>query len=227
VPTAVVIGSSTGIGLALSRRLVAAGWKVIGLARSGAGFEAEGYRHVIANVRATDYADILAKACDPLPDVCVYSAGIGELLDLTDPKHEVDVFATNLVGLAITVELLMPKMIAAKTGHLIGISSQADRVIERHAPSYGASKAGMSSYLEGLALACRPHGVAVTNVRFGFVDTAMAKSDVKPFMITADKAARVIEKCIAKRPIRKTVPLRMAALLWVFRWGARVRIVFS
>ena len=70
--------------------------------------------------------------------------------------------------------------------------------------------------------------VAVTNVRFGFVDTAMAKSDVKPFMITADRAARVIEKCIVRRPIRKTVPLRMAAL-WLRRTapprehGARAR----
>ena len=193
MPAAVIIGSSTGIGLALAQRLVAAGWTVTGLARRDAGFEAAGYRHVVADVRAADFRHLLATACDPLPDVCVYSTGIGHELDLADPAHEADVFATNLVGLAITAEVLLPRMIAVKAGHLIGVSSQADRVIDRSAPSYAASKAGMSSYLEGLALACRPHGVAVTNVRFGFVDTAMAKSDVKPFMITADRAARVIE----------------------------------
>jgi NAD(P)-dependent dehydrogenase (short-subunit alcohol dehydrogenase family) len=224
VPTAVVIGTSTGIGHALSRRLVAAGWTVTGLARTASSFEGDGYRHVLADVRTPEYRQLLATACDPLPDVCVYAAGIGHELDLADPCHEADVFATNLMGVAVTVEVLLPRMIAAKAGHLIGISSQADRVIDRSAPSYAASKAGMSSYLEGIALACRPHGVAVTNVRFGFVDTAMAKSDVKPFMITADRAARVIEKCIARRPIRKTVPLRMAAVLWLFRWGSRLRI---
>ncbi len=224
VPTAVVIGASTGIGLALSRRLVAAGWTVTGLARSSPTFEADGYRHVLADVRAPDYREILATACERMPDVCVYAAGIGHEIDLADLAGEADVFATNLIGVAITAEVLLPRMIAAKAGHLIGISSQADRVIDRHAPSYAASKAGMSSYLEGIALACRPHGVAITNVRFGFVDTAMAKSNVKPFMITADRAARVIEKCIARRPMRRTAPLRMAALLWVFRWGSRLRI---
>lgn len=224
MPTAVVIGASTGIGLALSRRLAAAGWTVTGLARSPAGFESAAYRHVIADVRAPDYRQLLATACEQLPDVCVYATGIGHEIDLADPSHEADVFATNLLGVAITVEVLLPRMIAAKAGHLIGISSQADRVIDRHAPSYAASKAGMSSYLEGVALACRPHGVAVTNVRFGFVDTAMAKSAIKPFMITADRAARVLETCIRRRPIRKTVPLRMAAVLWLLRWGTRLRI---
>jgi short-subunit dehydrogenase len=225
VQTAVIIGASSGIGLALARRLVDAGWAVIGLARREAGFANDRYRHVIADVREPAFRQTL-EALEP-PDVCVYATGIGELLELDKPTHEADVFTTNLTGLAITVEVVLPKMIENKRGHLIGISSQADRVIDRHAPSYAASKAGMSSYLEGLALASREHGVAITNVRFGFVDTAMAKSDVKPFMITADHAARVIEKCIARRPIRKTVPLRMAAVLWLFRWGARLRILVS
>ena len=44
------------------------------------------------------------------------------------------------------------------------------------APSYSASKAGLSSWLGGLALALRPRGVHVTNVRLGFVDTKMAKA---------------------------------------------------
>lgn len=224
MPSALIIGASTGIGLALAKRLLEAGWTVTGLARRP-GLEAAGYRHVIADVRAADYRETLAAI--EVADVCVYSTGIGEELDLAAPVHEADVFATNLTGLAITVEVVLPKFIAAKRGHLIGISSQADRLIDKGAPSYAASKAGMSSYLEGLALACRAHGVAVTNVRFGFVDTAMAKSDVKPFMITADRAARVIERCIAKRPIRKTVPLRMAAVLWLVRWGARLRILVS
>jgi NAD(P)-dependent dehydrogenase (short-subunit alcohol dehydrogenase family) len=83
----------------------------------------------------------------------------------------------------------------------------------------------VSSYAEGLALAGRPYKVAVTNVRLGFVDTPMAKAPgPKPFMVSPDRAAQVIERCIRRRPIRKTFPLRMAALLWLYRWGARFRI---
>ena len=222
MPRAIIVGASTGIGLALAHRLVATGWTVTGLARGPAGLAHPAYRHVVADVRASSYREILAGA--DVPDVCVYAAGIGHDLDLATPVHEADVFLTNLVGLAVTAEVLLPRMVAARAGHLIGISSQADQLRSPEAPSYAASKAGMSSYLEGLALACRRHGVAVTNVRFGFVDTAMAKSKVKPFMITADRAARTVERCIARRPIRKTVPLRMAGLLWLYRWGARLRI---
>lgn len=226
VPTAVIVGASTGIGLALARRLTTAGWSVTGLARSGAGLEHERYTHVVADVRSADYRAILADV--RMPDVCVYSTGIGHELDFAQITRESDVFATNLQGAVITAEVLLPRMIAARAGHLIGISSQADRIIDPYAPSYAASKAGMSSYFEGLALACRSYGVAVTNVRFGFVDTAMAKAPgPKPFMVTADRAAQVIESCIRRRPIRKTFPLRMAALVWLIRLPTRVRIWFS
>ena len=225
MPTAVIVGASSGIGLALARRLTTAGWSVTGLARRPSPLEHPHYRHVVADVRGDDYREVLAAATEPLPDLCVYSTGIGHEIDLADPARESDVFATNLVGAVVTAEVVLPRMIQARAGHIIGISSQADRVIDRHAPSYAASKAGMSSYLEGLALACRPHQVAVTNIRFGFVDTAMAKArGPHPFKVSADRAAQVIECCIRRRPIRRTFPLRMAALLWFFRWGARLRI---
>ena len=226
MPTALIVGASTGIGLALARRLTTQGWQVTGLARRGAGFEHEHYTHVIADVRDPGYRKLLGDL--RVPDVCVYSTGIGFELDWKQEGRESDVFATNLQGMVITAEVLMPKMIEARAGHFIGISSQADRIIDRYAPSYAASKAGMSSYLEGLALACRSYGVAVTNVRFGFVDTFMAKAPgPKPFMVSADRAAQVIERCIRRRPIRKTFPLRMAALVWLLRWKARIQIWLS
>lgn len=228
MPSAVIVGASTGIGLALARRLTQQGWHVTGLARSGAGFEHAQYRHVIADVRASDYRALLTELCATLPDVCVYATGIGFELDFAQVERESDVFTTNLTGLVITCEVLAPRMTAARAGHIIGISSQADRLIDHYAPSYAASKAGMSSYLEGLALACRSHGVAVTNVRLGFVDTAMAKGPgPKPFMVSADRAAQVLEACIRRRPIRKTFPLRMAAALWLFRWKSRIQILLS
>jgi NAD(P)-dependent dehydrogenase (short-subunit alcohol dehydrogenase family) len=225
VPSAVVIGASVGIGAAIVRRLVADGWTVIGLARRDAQFAHERYRHVIADVRTPALRETLA-AIESI-DVCIYAAGIGELLAWDDFTHEADVFTTNLVGVATTAESVLPRMVAARHGHFIGLSSQADRWIDDHAPSYAASKAGMSSYLEGLALACKRHGVCVTNVRLGFVDTAMAKSDVKPFMITADRAAELVVKCIAKRPIRYTYPWRMSALLWLGGIPRRLRIWLS
>ena len=56
-------------------------------------------------------------------------------------------------------------------------------------------------------------------MRFGFVDTKMAKYPVRPFMITAERAADVVVRCLERRPQRRparvTYPWRMGALVWV------------
>lgn len=229
MPLALVVGASTGIGLALTKRLVAAGWDVIGLARSEPSVTDPRYRHVVADVRAASYRQVLRDALgERTPDVCLYVAGIGRVLDLVDPSAESEVFQTNLLGAVATVEVVVPRMIAARAGHFVGLSSQADRVIDDAVPSYAASKAGLSSYLEGLAFACRPHGVAITNVRFGFVDTAMSSAEsVRPFLMTAERAAEHVERCLKKRPIRYTRPRRMAFVLWFFTLPRRIRIWLS
>lgn len=228
MPTALVIGASSGIGEALSRRLVGTGWTVVGFARRASSIEAEHYQHVIADVRSPDYRSLLTAVLDRLDsiDVCIYAAGIGHELELPAFAHEADVFATNLLGAVITAELVLPRMIAKRAGHVIGLSSQADHLISARAPSYSASKAGMSAYLEGLALACKPHGVAVTNVRFGFVDTAMSRG-TRPFLISAERAAALVERCMARRPVRYTFPWRMMPLVWLIGLGARLRIWLS
>jgi NAD(P)-dependent dehydrogenase (short-subunit alcohol dehydrogenase family) len=82
----------------------------------------------------------------------------------------------------------------------------------------------MSSYFESLALTLRPKGIAVTNIRFGFVDTKMAKAPVRPFMISADKAASIILRALKKRPIRLSYPLPMVMLVRLFRWGLKLRV---
>jgi hypothetical protein len=95
----------------------------------------------------------------------------------------------------------------------VALSSIGDEVPSPYAPSYAASKAGLSSYLAGLALALRPRGVRVTNVRLGFVDTKMAKAPVKPMMIPVGCAVEVVMRGLERRPARVTYPWRMAALV--------------
>ncbi len=225
MPTALVVGASSGIGLALARRLVGRDWTVIGLARRTSELAHDRYTHVIADVRAPDYRTTLVDALGTaVPDVCIYCTGIGKELALPDLSAEADVFTTNLTGAVITAEVVIPRMLEAKGGHFVGLSSQGDVMTDGSAPSYAASKAGMTTYLEGLARACRPQGVFVTNVRFGFVDTAMAKSSIRPFMISAERAAELVDRCLERRPIRYTYPWRMAALLWLLR-GVR-RLMF-
>lgn len=225
--SAVVIGGSDGIGLALVRLLIGAGWRVAVLSRSPC--PEPGVRLEVCDVRDPAFAERLGALLDELGtvDACVYCAGVGESLDLDELAPERVSFEVNLMGAVTAAEIVVPRMLAAGRGHFVGLSSLADRFISADAPAYSASKAGLSSYLEGLALACRPRGVFITNVRFGFVDTKMAKSEVTPFMVSTDRAAQVIERCLRSRPIRCTYPRRMAALMWLLGWGPRVRIWLS
>jgi NAD(P)-dependent dehydrogenase (short-subunit alcohol dehydrogenase family) len=226
---ALIIGNSDGIGLALTRRMLDEGWTVAGVSRRPSPLEERpAYRHVVADVAAADYRSALeAIAASQGPfDVCVYCAGIGQLLDLGDRgalDGDANVVRVNLVGAVETAAVVLPPMIAAGRGHFVGLSSIGDGVSPQ-APSYAASKAGLSSYLEGLALVLRPRGVRVTNLRFGFVDTKMAKSPVRPFMISPARAVDVILACLARRPARFSFPKRTAALAFLLRAVTRLRL---
>jgi hypothetical protein len=65
--------------------------------------------------------------------------------------------------------------------------------------------------------------VAVSTVRFGFVDTKMAKGPVRPMMITVEQAVDVLMRCIRRRPAVITYPRRMGLLTTALAPVARLR----
>ncbi|MGD0677268.1 MAG: SDR family NAD(P)-dependent oxidoreductase [Polyangiaceae bacterium] len=226
---ALIIGNSDGIGLALTRRLLARAYLVTGVSRRESPIRETAYDHTVLDVCDPAYSTILRALQDrrgPF-DVCVYCAAIGDLLDPSDLSGEARVFRVNLVGAVETAAVILRPMIAASRGHFVGLSSIGDEALSATAPSYAASKAGLSSYLAGLALAMRPRGIRVSNVRFGFVNTKMAKSAVKPMMISVERAVDIVMRCLSRRPARMTHPWTMAAIVRVLRWVALGRLFFS
>ncbi len=226
---AILVGNSDGIGLAMTRRLLEQGWRVVGISRSESPIEDVPYEHVVAGVQDAEYSMVLKDALEkngPF-DLCVYCAGIGELLDVSSMEGEAEVFEVNLTGMVKTVAQVIPGMVERGRGHFIGLSSLADEMLSAEAPSYHASKAGFSNYLEGLALSLKSRGVKVSNVRFGFVDTKMAKGDVKPFMISVDRAVEHMFACIEKKPIRYTAPWAVIPLVRFRAWILRLNVLFG
>ena len=204
---AIMIGNSDGIGLATTRRMLTAGWDIIGISRSKSPIKNTTYHHRVADVSNRKYPELLDELVLEGPlDLCIYFVGIGELLDPLDMSDEPKVIDVNLTGMVRTAAGVIPRMVKRGQGHFIGVSSLADDLLSAEAPSYHASKAGFSNYLRGLALALKPKGVHVTNVRFGFVDTKMAKGDVKPLMMSVEKAVDHLESCISKKPVCYTAP---------------------
>ena len=228
VRRALVVGNSDGIGLALTRKLLDAGWDVRGVSRRASPIDNARYAHRVLDVTAPEFRPALADWLGgEALDACFYCAGIGELFDPDNLAGDSRTIAVNLVGAAATVEVVLPAMLRARAGHLIGLSSLADDGPSPEAPAYAASKAGLTSYLIGLALALRPRGVHVTAVRLGFVDTKMAKSPVRPLMVSADRAADTILRCLRSRPMQLTYPKLMGALVRALRWLRSLRVWFS
>ncbi|MFO7569681.1 MAG: SDR family oxidoreductase [Smithellaceae bacterium] len=222
--SALLIGNSDGIGLAATRRLLAAGWTVAGISRSVSPVAGANYRHIIADVSGPGYPALVADLVEKNnPDLCVYFAGIGEFLNLADMGDEVRVFEVNLTGMIKTAAAVIPRMVQRGSGHFIGISSLADELAPAEAPSYSASKAGFTSYLAGLAQALKPEGVSVTTVRFGYVDTKMAKDEKKPFLMSVEKAVDHLEICIRKKPVRYTAPALAIPLVKMIKLIMRIQ----
>ncbi len=226
---ALLIGNSDGIGLATTRELLKQGWRVTGISRSDSPIKDKRYRHHKAKVQDPQFLKILKsimKTGEPI-DLCIYCAGIGELLDSNDMTSEVETMEVNLMGMVKTAAAVIPIMVRNSKGHFIGLSSVADVLLSAKAPAYHASKAGLSNYLESLAMALRTRGIFVTNIRFGFVETKLAKGDVKPFMMSTEQAVHHLMKCIANKPARYTAPRIIIPLVKFRSCMLRLRVLFS
>ena len=227
VKRACVVGSSDGIGLATARLLLGDGWRVTGVSRSESAIVHERYAHHRSDVATDQYRELLRGLSSPPFDAVIYCVGIGERLSLDDLAREMQVFEVNLLAAVATAAIVLPPMLAAGRGHLIVLSSLADVLVSDEFPSYNASKAALSSYFAGLAGALCARGVAVSHIRFGFVDTKMARARSKPFMITREAAANVVARTLRTRKRRVSFPLPMAVLVGALRWLGGLRRLVS
>jgi short-subunit dehydrogenase len=211
-----IIGNSDGIGAAVTKALIDRGDRVVGVSKSESPLRGRGLRHEVHDVVAPGYPELLARLVqeERAFDACIYCAGVGSAMTLPDLSHEAYVFEVNLTAMIRTMAVLVPHWIERRNGHFIGLSSLADGFYNVDAPSYSASKAGFSNYLLAMALKLRSSGIAVTNVRFGFVDTKMAQARWKPMMMTPAVAADHVLRCLERRPVQLSVPKLMAAVVW-------------
>ncbi len=137
--------------------------------------------------------------------IVVACAGVGGLssvldLDLDGLRRMLEV---NVYGVARTIEAVLPGMFARGSGHIVGISSVAGYRGLPWMPGYSASKAALTTYLEGLRPALKRRGVTVTTIFPGFVRTGMTVDT--PFrrpipMLSTEQAAAYIVRAVIKRP---------------------------
>jgi short-subunit dehydrogenase len=225
---AIVIGASSGIGRELAIVLSQDGFAVGLVARRiDLLEELRSSLPSPAFSRQADVADcsaamaILENLIEEMggAELVVISSGTGFInpdLDWAKEKATIDV---NVVGFTAMANVAFRHFAKTGRGHLVGISSIAAVRGSGGAPAYGASKAFMSNYLEGLRISARKAGlpILVTDIQPGFVDTAMAQGHGLFWVASPQKAACQIYDAIARKARHAYVTKRWSIIGWLLR----------
>ena len=213
---AVVTGAGRGIGAAVSRRLASMGATVLLAARdreSLAAVQSEitnaGGRAEIARLDLRDETSVMALALSVKErfgrcDIVVNNAGIGSMgkpLHETDPAAWENITATNLRGPYLMMRAFAPLMIAAGTGHIVNISSLAGQSPLKNGAAYAASKWGLNGLTYSVAEELRDHGVRVSLIAPGSVDTHFGgDSKDGSWKIQPEDIAEVVAMIVTQSP---------------------------
>ncbi len=150
-------------------------------------------------------------------DLIIANAGISGGTGNSEKNYDLDVeiFQTNLNGVLNTIHPALSTMTLRKKGQIAIISSVASLAPLPGAPAYSASKAAVRYYGEALASKLHPNGIFVSVVCPGFIQSRITDENdfPMPFLMSAQKAARIIAKGIAKKKIRIDFPFPMIAVM--------------
>lgn len=180
MPVALVTGAARGIGLAIARNLAADHHLLLG-GRDPEALDALAAEFDSAEPFAVDLSDpdalVAAVARLELPDglsALVHSAGIlvpGGVADLA-PEDWTRSFTVNVTAVADLTRRLLPALRAAR-GTVVTINSGSGFTSGADSAAYSASKFALRALTDSLREEERPHGVRVSSVHPGRVDTDM------------------------------------------------------
>lgn len=134
-------------------------------------------------------------------DILIICAGTGEVNPELSYQLEEPTLLTNVVGFTNIADWGFRYFEQQKSGHLVAISSVGGTRGSGVAPAYNASKAYQINYMEGLRQKATKlrYPIYTTDIRPGFVDTAMAKGEGLFWITPVDKAVKQIKKAIHKK----------------------------
>jgi NAD(P)-dependent dehydrogenase (short-subunit alcohol dehydrogenase family) len=192
---AVVTGGASGIGAAVARRWAAEGASVVVTdidVDGGTGVANEiGGTFAKLDVRDPEAWDRVISLHGPF-DLALLNAGVSTnsaasaeplatqasipLSDLTDDDYR-RAMGINLDGVVFGARALIPAMCEAKGGDIVATASMAGLMAMPMDPIYGANKHAVVGLVRALAPLLEPHGVCISSLNPGFVDTAILGAD--------------------------------------------------
>ena len=176
--TAFITGVTAGIGEACTRKLTAAGWRVIGTGRRVERLKALGdelgdaFTPMALDMRDRAAVIECAQGLPPI-DLLVNNAGYATAavpLGEADLDPIVGMIETNVIGLVVLTKTLLPNLVATK-GAIIDLSSVAATYPYRGGCNYAGTKAYVHQFTLGLRCDLQGTGVRVTSIEPGMVET--------------------------------------------------------
>ena len=210
-----ITGASSGIGWATAEHLAGLGARVgliarreellaelAGKIRTAGGVAEYAAADVATSAETAAAVASLERLLGPC-DVMLAGAGIYRHTDgrnfKAGPVNEV--LQVNVSGVVNSFAAVLPGMVERRSGRLAAISSMAAMIGLPGACAYSASKAAVVTLLESLRVDLHRHGIKVTAICPGYVDTPIiTKAERKTLkgLISAEKAARHIAWAISR-----------------------------
>jgi 3-dehydrosphinganine reductase len=241
---AIISGGSSGIGLALAKKLAATGYNVTILARDAVRLQAA--RLEIESTRRGTDQRVLAVSVDVVdaqavqsavdhavkafgaPALVVASAGIVipyifEELAISAFKQTMDI---NYLGSVYLVRAALPSMQQTGRGHIVLVSSGAGLLGIYGLSAYTPTKFALRGLAEVLRAELRPEGINVSVVYPPDTDTPMLREEIrirpeitsriaaKAKAMTPDEVADAILKGVAKKKFSITQGFELGALAY-------------
>jgi short-subunit dehydrogenase len=228
----VLTGAASGLGREMARQLSAAGAAVGAIDRNRDALhllekelDGRGIATAVADVTDPDAMNVAVRELQEKlgpADRLIANAGIG----FATPTRELSVndftmiIRVNLLGVINSVAAVLPGMMERRRGHLVAISSLASFRGMPLMSAYCASKAGVSSFFDSLALELRAFNIRVSTICPGWIRTPLTEqiNFKMEGLLEPDDAVRRILRAVAARKRHVAFPWRTAMILRVLRW---------
>jgi NAD(P)-dependent dehydrogenase (short-subunit alcohol dehydrogenase family) len=232
--TVLIVGASSGIGVAVARQLAPAGNRLVLTARRAPELVA-----VAQEVWAAGCAclGLPADALDPEAAAGVVAAAVAEFgaVDIAllnagqgpdmamDRVSTADVSRIMALNYDVVVNYLVPLIrqlgeqqgggLIAHTNSLAGLMG-----IPRQGP-YSAAKAAVRTLIDAARVELAPSGIRFTSIHPGFVGTDRVDGDglPKPFQVSQERAARYVVRALEREPAQACFPWQTTALVRTLR----------